>query len=133
MTTPAQSTTSQPESPVTSGSFPIAKLDLEEEIRQMRMSPRPKGHLGKTLLRGPDMRLVLMILDRGTNIPAHRADGSLTVQTLAGRVIVTLLESSFDLSSGQVLAIERDVSHALVAIEDSAVLLTIAWTGHRLR
>jgi hypothetical protein len=29
------------------------------------------------------------------------------------------------------LAIEQDVSHAVMAIEDSALLLTIAWRGHR--
>jgi quercetin dioxygenase-like cupin family protein len=107
-------------------SFPIARLDLDEEVRRMRASPNTSGHLGKTLLHGPDMRLVLMILDRGKQLPAHSANGSLAIQTLSGRVIVTLLESSYDLGPGQLLSIERGVSHALVAIEDSAILLTIA-------
>ena len=108
-------------------SFPIARVDLDEEVRRLRASPKTNGHLGKTLLHGPDMRLVLMSLDRGKQLPAHSANGSLTIQALAGRVIVTLLESSYDLGPGQLLSIERGVSHALVAIEDSAILLTIAW------
>jgi len=128
-TTPAHENEQHRDTPTRS--FPIARSDLEEEIRRMRTSPRSGGHLGKTLLRNADMRVVLMILERGARIPDHRAEGSLTIQTLDGRVIVTLLESSFDLASGQLLAIEHDVSHALVAIEDSAVLLTIAWRGHR--
>jgi quercetin dioxygenase-like cupin family protein len=111
--------------------FPIARLDLEAEICRMRASPRPGGHLGKTLLRTADLRLVLLLLDHGARIPDHQGDGALTIQVLDGRVVVTLLESSFDLSSGQLLAIERGVSHALVAIEDSAVLLTVAWGAHR--
>ena len=110
-------------------SFPIARLDLDEEVRQMRASPKTHGHLAKTLLHGPDIRLVLMILDHGKQLPAHSANGSLTIQTLAGLVIVTLLESSYDLGPGQMLSIERGVSHALVAIEDSAILLTIAWSA----
>jgi quercetin dioxygenase-like cupin family protein len=114
-----------------SPTFPIARADLEEEIRQMRASPKSGGHLGKTFLRGKDMRVVLMVLDRGARIPEHRANGSLTIQTLDGRVIVSVYESSFDLASGQLLAIEHDAPHALVAIEDSAVLLTISWHGHR--
>jgi quercetin dioxygenase-like cupin family protein len=106
-------------------SFPIARLDLEEEVRRMRASPRPGGHLGKTLVHNEDLRLVLMVLDRGARIPRHHAKGSLTIQALDGRVIAAILESSFDLGPGQVLAIDRNVSHALVAIEDSALLLTI--------
>jgi len=107
-------------------SFPIAKLDVVEEVRTMRASPRPGGRLGKTLVHNPDLRMVLMVLDRGARIPRHRSKGSLTIQALDGRVIVALLDSSFDLEPGQILAIDRDVSHALVAIEESALLLTIA-------
>lgn len=97
----------------------------------MRASPKPNGHLGKTLLHGADLRLVLMTIDRGMKIPDHGAQGSLTIQTLQGHVIVTLLDSSFDLTAGQLLAIEGGVSHALAAVEDSAVLLTLAWHPER--
>jgi quercetin dioxygenase-like cupin family protein len=44
-------------------------------------------------------------------------------------VIVSLLGSSVDLTSGQVLAIEPGISHALTAVEASAILVTFAWTG----
>jgi quercetin dioxygenase-like cupin family protein len=67
-----------------------------------------------------------MVLERGARIPRHHSKGSLTIQALDGRVIVALLESTFDLEPGQILAIDRDVSHAVVAIEESALLLTIA-------
>jgi quercetin dioxygenase-like cupin family protein len=107
-------------------SFPIAMLDVMEEVRKMRASPRPGGRLGKTLVRNPDLRVVLMVLERGARIPRHHSKGSLTIQALDGRVIVALLESSFDLEPGQILAIDRDVSHALVAVDESALLLTIA-------
>jgi quercetin dioxygenase-like cupin family protein len=110
----------------TTESFPIAKLDLVEEIRRMRASPMPGDHIAKTVLHNEDLRIVLMILSRGARIPQHHAKGSLAIHTLDGRVIVTLLESSFDLGPGQMLAIQRDVSHALVAIEDTALVLTIA-------
>ncbi len=107
--------------------FPIARLDLSEEVRRMRMSPSGKFHMAKTLLHGSEMRLVLMTLQRGARIPLHHAEGPLTIQAIDGRVIVTLLESSFDLHAGQLLAVERDIPHALVAIEDSAILVTISW------
>ena len=106
--------------------FPIARLDLVEEIRRLRASPMPHGHLAKTVLRNADLRVVLMVLQRGASIPKHHAKGSLLVQAIDGRVIATLLESSFDLGPSNVLAIEPEIAHAIVAIEDSALLLTIA-------
>lgn len=96
----------------------------------MRASPRPKEHTGKTLVRNLDQRLVLMLLDRGAQLPVHHSEAALTIQALDGRVIVSLLESTFDLGPGQLLAIERDVPHAMIAIEDTAILLTVAWNGH---
>jgi hypothetical protein len=41
-------------------------------------------------------------------------------------VIIALFGSSFDLGANSVLAIDAEVAHAVVAIEDSALLLTIA-------
>ena len=116
----------QSEAATISSAFPIAMLDLVEEARKMRDSPRPGGHLGKTLLHEPHLRLVLMILDKGVRIPPHQAKGSLTVQVLDGRVVIGALDSSFELGADHVLALGGDVTHSLVAIEDTALLLTIA-------
>jgi quercetin dioxygenase-like cupin family protein len=110
-------------------SFPIARIDLDEEIQRMRASPRQADRLAKTLVRNRNLRAVLMILDRGAKLPEHRADGSLAIQVVQGRVVVTVLGSTVDLAAGELLAIERDVTHAVIAIEDSALLLTIGWPG----
>lgn len=109
-----------------SNRFPIARLDLVEEVRQLRASPIPHGHVAKTVLRNGDLCVVLMVLQRGTSIPTHHTEGSSSIQALDGRVIVSLLDSSFDLGPGNVLALEPEIAHALVAVEDSALLLTIA-------
>jgi quercetin dioxygenase-like cupin family protein len=111
--------------------FPIARADLGEEVRGLRRSPRPGGRAAKTLLHAAELRMVLMVLDRGVTVPAHHANGSLTVQVIDGRVVVNLLGASFDLAAGQLLAIEHGVTHALAAIEDSAILLTIGWNPAR--
>jgi quercetin dioxygenase-like cupin family protein len=36
---------------------------------------------------------------------------------------------TFDLPAGRVLALERGVPHDVVAVEEGALLLTIAWGG----
>jgi len=108
------------------GAFPVAHIDLVEEARQLRASPMPHGHVAKTVLRNSDLRVVMMVLKRGTKVPTHHARGSLAIQVLDGRLVVTLLDTGFDLAAGNVLAIESDVEHALIAIEDTAVMLTVA-------
>jgi quercetin dioxygenase-like cupin family protein len=105
--------------------FPIARLDLVDEIRQMRASPNPHGHVAKTVVHDRDLRVVLMILARGTTLPRHHAKGSLAIQVLDGRVVIGMLDSSFDLGPGQLLVVAPEIAHGLVAIEDSALMLTI--------
>jgi quercetin dioxygenase-like cupin family protein len=109
---------------------PFSRFDLEEEVRRMRAAAKPGGHLGKTLVRAADLRVVLMILQRGARIPEHRAGGPSSIQGIDGRVRLTLAETSLELGPGQLVAIDPDVTHALEAAEDSAVLLTISFRGH---
>jgi quercetin dioxygenase-like cupin family protein len=89
----------------------------------------PHGHVAKTVLHNRDLRVVLMALRAGTEIPRHHAKGSLAIEVLEGRVIVGLLESSFDLGPGRMLAIELAIDHSVVAIEDSALMLMVTCAG----
>ncbi len=107
--------------------LPIARLDLAEEVRRMRDHPSRRPALTRTVLHGARLRLMLVCLRRGAHIPERQIEGALTIQAIDGRVVVTVLESSFDLLPGQILAIEHEVPHAIVAIEPSAVLITISW------
>ena len=111
--------------------LPFARFDLEEEIRRMRMTLKPGDHISKTLVRAHDLRLVLMLLQRGARLPEHQIEGPSSVQGLDGRVILTTAGERLELGPGQMLVIEHDVPHALEAAEDSAVLLTISFRGHR--
>jgi quercetin dioxygenase-like cupin family protein len=110
----------------------VARLDLPEEIRQMRTSVPPGGrrHLSKTLIRTADVRLVLMVLESGARIDEHKTEGRMTIQGIDGHVRVRSGESTFDLAPGQLLVLDRDVPHALQAVEESSILLTITWHGH---
>jgi quercetin dioxygenase-like cupin family protein len=110
--------------------LPFSRFDLEEEIRRMRTTLNPGDHVSKTLVRAPDLRLVLMVLQKGVRIPEHGIEGSSCIQGLDGRVILTLPGERFEIGPGQLLMIEHDVPHALEAAEDSAVLLTISFRGH---
>ena len=104
--------------------------DLDAELAQLRREgPWPQGHTAKTLAKYDDLRVVLVALTQGARIPEHRAGGRITLQAVAGRLQVHAAGRTFDLPAGRVLALERGVPHDVVAVEEGALLLTIAWGG----
>jgi quercetin dioxygenase-like cupin family protein len=80
-----------------------------------------------TLVKEPGLRVVVVALRAGARIKEHRAPAGLTVQTLVGHTSVRVPAGVVDLPRGHLVALEPDLAHDLAALEDSAVLLTIAW------
>jgi quercetin dioxygenase-like cupin family protein len=110
---------------------PPARFDLVAEVQQVRAGAHAAGHVAKTLVRTNELRLVLMVLQRGAELPVHQAEGAMTVHALDGRLRIVAAESHFyELVPGQLLVLEPGVPHSVTAIEDSAILLSIAWRGH---
>jgi quercetin dioxygenase-like cupin family protein len=82
-----------------------------------------------TLVKYPDLRIVYILMRSGARMQEHHAGATISVHTLSGHVRLHLAEGTVDLPAGQLLALERDVPHDVEAVEESAVLLTIAWHG----
>ncbi|NOK10376.1 cupin domain-containing protein [Corallococcus exercitus] len=85
------------------------------------------GHSAKTLVKYTDLRVVLMAFKSGARLGQHRTVGQLSIQVLEGRVRLVLEREQFELSKGGLFALGSSVPHDVEAIEESAVLLTIAW------
>lgn len=102
-------------------------FDLAAEAEALRRSPhwRLRGHTARTLTMHPDLRLVLVLLQAGRQLHQHRTAHRLTVQTLAGHVQLTLPDRSVDLRAGSVLVLDRAVPHEVIAVDDSAFLLSL--------
>ena len=84
---------------------------------------------GKTLVREPDFRVVLTAMRAGTRLAEHEANARLAIQTVDGHLRVHLSGRVVDLPANHLLALDRSVPHEVEAIEDSALLLTLAWPG----
>lgn len=111
-------------------SAPLLKFNLDQEIQQLRSEGRwQSGHTAKTLAKYPDFRLVLVVMNKGGRLVQHRTEGRISVQTLAGNISFRTADESVELSSGDVLTLEREIAHDVEGITDSAFLLTIAWPG----
>jgi quercetin dioxygenase-like cupin family protein len=70
---------------------------------------------------------VLTAIQANTTIHEHHAAGRISVQTVEGHLHMHAGGKEFNLPSGRLLVLDRAMPHDVVALEDSAFLLTIAW------
>jgi len=108
---------------------PILPFGLNSEIEQLRgENAWQGGRNSKTLVKHPDFRVVLTVLKSNARLHEHKAAGRISVQTIAGHIRMHVQDKLFDLPAGHMLALERALPHDVEALEDSAFLLTIAWS-----
>lgn len=81
----------------------------------------------RTVYGGSDhaLRQTLIALLAGARLEEHRNPGEATVQVLEGRVRMTAGDEACEAGTGE-LVVVPDAVHALEALEDSVVLLTVA-------
>lgn len=107
---------------------PSLTFDIANQIQHLHQEPYwQSGRNSKTIVKYPDFRIVLTAIQGKTTIHEHRAAGRVSVQTVEGRLRMHAGGKEFDLPAGQVLVLDRNIPHDVVALEDSAFLMTIAW------
>src|SRR3970040_101997 len=72
---------------------PFLEFDLGREIQQLRQEHTwSTGRNSRTLVKHGGFRIVLMALKTGTRIQEHKADGRISIQTVAGRITIRASE-----------------------------------------
>ncbi len=110
-------------------SEPVMVLDVPREVELLRGEPAwaQGDRNAKTLVKEPDLRVVLTVLKRGASLREHRVPGTATVQILSGRARLHLAGQQVDVSTGGIVSLAGNLPHDLEALEESAVLISIAW------
>jgi quercetin dioxygenase-like cupin family protein len=112
---------------------PFLEFDLARELEQLQCELEPtSGQNAKTLVKYDDLRIVLIALRADARIPGHQAEGRISVHTIRGHIRIRAIQRTFDLPAGSLLALDRGLPHDVEALEDSALLLTIAWPGRNV-
>ena len=71
-----------------------------------------------------------MALRAHERVPTHQTEGRISLQTIRGHIQIRAAGRTFALSVGSLLTLDRGLSHDVEALEESVVLLTIAWPAH---
>jgi quercetin dioxygenase-like cupin family protein len=90
-------------------------------------STSSSGRSAHTIYGGHErlLRQTLVALRAGSDLDEHESPGEATLQVLHGRVTLVAGENRWNGSPGDLIVIP-DSRHALEAVEDSVVLLTVA-------
>ena len=106
---------------------PFLEFDLPAEIHRLHAEKTWEGgQNARTLIKYDDFRVVLMALKANVRVPEHKTEGRLSVHLLAGHIQVKAAGRTFNLRPGGILAFDHGVPHDVEAIEETALLLTIA-------
>ncbi|MCX5170914.1 cupin domain-containing protein [Streptomyces antibioticus] len=110
----------------------MQKLSLDALAREHleRAAAASTGRSASTVYGGHEhvLRQTLLALTAGTSLADHENPGEATLLVLRGRVRLTSGDTAWEGRSGDLIAVP-DARHGLEALEDSAVLLTVAKTG----
>lgn len=112
---------------------PVLHLNLDDELAALRAKASfAEGQAtGTTLVKEPNLRVVLMAVPAGGGAPEHTASGPISVQPLRGQLQFQAAGQTFDLGPGQLLALEANVPHSYRAAgEETAFLLSIGRTTY---
>ena len=110
----------------------VLQFDLPTEIEHLRQGRTYEhgGPNGRTLLKEPDLRIVLITLKAGGRMEEHSASGPSSIHVIEGSVRVRVADGQGELGPGSLLAMESAVRHEVEAVEDSTFLLTIGRTKY---
>jgi quercetin dioxygenase-like cupin family protein len=108
----------------------FTELDLPAEVSRLQAETTwSTGQNARTLIKYDTLRVVLVALQAGRSLPEHRTEGRLTILLISGHLEVKAAGRTFNLHSGGLLALDRNLAHEVLALRESVVLLTIAWPG----
>ncbi len=111
---------------------PHLSFDLAGEVTRLKGERifRAEGHDARTLVKYPDVRIVLAVARPGARMRTHETDERITIHCISGRVRLHLPDGgSVDVGGGHLLALDKAMAHEVEALQESAFLLCLSWPG----
>ena len=109
---------------------PLMRFELQAEVERLAGENEWNDGDRNSIVLAKDarQRVLLTALRSGARIGEDDIDGPFTIQVLTGAVVVRRGNRSVELTEGDLATIEPGpAAWAVDALDDSAVLITIAW------
>jgi quercetin dioxygenase-like cupin family protein len=112
---------------------PQIPIDLGAVTARLKSEPSAgeRGHRQETLYRHRGSTIALFAFDRFTRLPEHKAEGTVSMHVLRGRLKITAADQVHELGTGTMLVLAPGVPHAVAAEEESEMLVTVLLTAPR--
>ncbi len=83
------------------------------------------GRTARTLVKEGPLRLTMMAIGAGGNLPAHTTSGPVTIHVVDGELIFKALDREYPLATGDVLVLAPGVEHSATSVGGGKFLLTV--------
>lgn len=106
----------------------LVTLDLNHFVEQLRAAPawKESDRNSMTIFKSDQLRIVLIGLHEGAELKTHTANGIITVQVLEGQMKFIAEPQTVGLQKGQMVTLQKQVPHSVVALKETFFLLTLA-------
>lgn len=96
-----------------------------EVIDLNNLGPQLGGKISVSLLRSEGLQLLRLVLTAGQVLADHYVEGEITVLCLEGHLLFEMEGEAQTMRPGMLIHLRGGVPHAVEAVEDSVLLLTV--------
>jgi quercetin dioxygenase-like cupin family protein len=103
---------------------------LAEEVNSLRedLEHTSAGRAAKTLAKSEGLRVTLVLIKQGFELNPEASAGGASLQLLTGRLRIDAgSPEPWDLAAGELIVLADNLRERIVALEETAFLLTVAW------
>ena len=83
------------------------------------------GRTARTLVKDGPLRVTVIAIAAGGNLPPHLADGPVSIHLLEGDAVFDVADREYRLAPGDVLVLESGVRHGARSTQGCLLLLTL--------
>jgi quercetin dioxygenase-like cupin family protein len=110
---------------------PLVEMNVNKFIDQIKNETtwKDSDHNSVTIFKSETMRIVLMGLHENAELKPHKANGVISVQVLEGKIDFIAEQQHSLMEKGQIIALQENITHSVIAITESFFLLTLAMSN----
>ena len=107
----------------------IKNIEFSKAVELKSLVEYQQGQVvSRTLAQGRPVSITLFAFDKGEEISTHASSGDAMVHLLDGIAEITIGEEKYIVKAGETIVMPANIIHALLAIEQFKMILTVVFT-----